>query len=140
MRRTLPLLTPTLILVLLLFISTSGVVAQSLPVVPEELRGEKEACGEHAIATGLGCIPTQPTAFAGWFLGWAIGLAGGIAFLLILFGGFRVITSAGDPEKLQGGKDLITASVAGLLVIIFSLFLLRIIGFGILQLPGFPRS
>jgi hypothetical protein len=87
--------------------------------------------------TAIGCIETTPQGFIGQFLTFAIGIAGGIAFLLILFGGFQMMTSAGNPERLTAGKELVGAAVSGLLLIIFSLFLLRLIGFSILGIPGF---
>lgn len=71
------------------------------------------------------------------FLNIGIGMGGGIAFLLILFSGFQTITSAGNPEKLHAAKELMTAAITGLLLIIFSVFLLKLIGVDILQLPGF---
>lgn len=70
------------------------------------------------------------------FLRIGTGLGGGIAFLLILFSGFQRITSTGNPEKLHEAKDLMTAAISGLLMIIFSVFLLRLIGVDILGIPG----
>lgn len=66
-----------------------------------------------------------------------IGIAGGIAFLLILFGGFQILVSAGNPERVQAGKELITSAITGLLLIIMSIFILRLIGFNILDLKNF---
>lgn len=98
-----------------------------------------ETCMKSGTAawTAIGCIDASPSKFVGSLLGLAIGMAGGIAFLLILFGGFQIITSAGNPEKLNAGRELIASAVAGLLFIIFSLFLLRLIGYTIFQIPGF---
>lgn len=94
--------------------------------------------GGRGINTALGCIPTENTTeFVKWFLRWAIGIAGGIAFLLILSSGFQIMTSSGNPEKLKGGQEQLTAAISGLLLIIFSVFLLRLIGVDILKLPGF---
>ena len=87
--------------------------------------------------TALGCIPTDPSKFIGQILGIAVGIGGGIAFLLVLFGGFQILMSAGNPEKLNAGKELVTSAITGLLIIIFSLFILRLIGFNILGIPGF---
>lgn len=90
------------------------------------------------IETAVGCIPTENTTeFVKWFLRWAIGISGGIAFLLIVWSGFQILTSAGNPEKLKGGQEQLTAAISGLLFIIFSVFLLRLIGVDILQIPGF---
>lgn len=71
------------------------------------------------------------------FIQIGVGMGGGIAFLLILFSGFQTMMSTGNPEKLHEAKELMTAAISGLLLIIFSVFLLRLIGVDILQIPGF---
>ncbi len=88
----------------------------------------------YALPTVLGNIDTTPEGLAGWVLSKGIGLAGGTAFLLMLFGGFKFLTSAGDPNKLQEATDVIMSAIAGLLMILFSVFLLRLIGVSILGL------
>ncbi len=93
--------------------------------------------GGKGITTALGCVPTDPSAFIGFILTIGIGLAGGIAFLLILWGGFQILTSAGNPEQLNAGRELVSSAIAGLLLIIFSVFILRLIGVNILGIPGF---
>jgi hypothetical protein len=89
------------------------------------------------IQTAIGCIDPTPSGLFTKFFSIGIGIAGGIAFLLIVFGGFQIITSAGNPERLNEGKEVVTSAIAGLLMIIFSVFLLKIIGVNILGLPGF---
>lgn len=86
------------------------------------------------VQTALGPIPADPEGLAGWVLKTSIGVAGGVAFLLMLYGGFLFLTSAGDPNKLQEATDVIMSALAGLLMIIFSVFLLRLIGYDILQI------
>jgi len=71
------------------------------------------------------------------FLPIAMGLGGVIAFILIIFGGFQIILSAGNPDKVKAGQEMITSAIAGLLLIIFSVFILRLIGYDILQIPDF---
>lgn len=94
--------------------------------------------GGKDISTAIGCIPIQNTnEFVAWILRWAIGIAGGVAFLLMLFAGFQIMTASGNPERLQKGRELLTAAISGLILIIFSVFLLRLIGVEILNLPGF---
>lgn len=89
--------------------------------------------------TTLGCVHTKPENFVAQLLGWVMGIGGGLAFLLIVFGGFKVLTSGGDPEHLNEGKEIIVSALTGLLLIIFSVILLRIIGKDILQIPGFGK-
>lgn len=97
------------------------------------------AAGGDCIDTAIGeiCGLDNPANFVSWFLTFAIGIAGGIAFLLIIFGAFQILTSSGNPEKIQAGKELITSALAGLLLIIFAVFILRLIAAEILKIPGF---
>lgn len=67
----------------------------------------------------------------------SMGIAGGIAFILIVIGAFQIVLSAGNPDRVKAGKEMITAALAGLFLIIFSVFILKLIGADILQIPGF---
>ncbi len=92
----------------------------------------------NAINTAIGCIPINNTnALVNFILGWALGIAGGIAFLLILVAGFQITTSRGDPNRLKAGQELLTSAIAGLVLLIFSIFILRVIGFNILGITAF---
>lgn len=97
-----------------------------------------DACGSW---TAVGCVGEggTPDKFLQKIIKIGIGMGGGIAFLLILFAGFQRILSAGNPEKLHAAQELMTAAISGLLLIIFSVFLLRLIGVDILQIPGLSR-
>lgn len=94
--------------------------------------------GESGIKTGLGCLPTNPQAFVNTALPWAIGIGAGLAFLLGIYGALMIVISAGNPEKMQAGRELITSAISGLLIIIFAIFLLKVIGVDILNL--FPEA
>lgn len=90
------------------------------------------------IWTAIGCIPISYTAvIKDVVLGIGVGIAGGVAFLYFLYGAFMILTSTGNAEKLEEAKQIITSALAGLILIIFSIFLLKTIGVDILQLPGF---
>lgn len=65
-------------------------------------------------------------------LNFAIGMAGGVAFLLMIFGSYRLIFAGGNPESIQRGGEVITAAIIGLLVIVFSVLILRFLGIAIL--------
>src|SRR3989339_2018392 len=94
--------------------------------------------GKTGINTAIGCIPVENTnEFMGWILGWAIGVGGGIAFLLIIYASFMVMTSQVNPEKLKAGQELLTSAISGLIMLIFSVFILRFIGIDILKLDKF---
>ena len=61
--------------------------------------------------TVVGCLSTEPGEFAKSVLTIIFSIAGGIAFLAVLGGSAIVLTSSGDPERLQFGKDMVTSSL-----------------------------
>jgi len=67
------------------------------------------------------------------------GIGGVIAFILIVIGGFQIILSSGNPERVKAGKEMITSAIAGLLLIIFAVFILKLIGADILKIPEFTQ-
>lgn len=92
---------------------------------------------EEGIQTAFGCIPISISGLTRFIFRIALGIGGGIAFLLIIFGGVNMMMSTGDPKKLQESKELLTSAIVGLLLILFSVFILRLIGYNILAIPGF---
>lgn len=94
--------------------------------------------GGDGIDTAIGCIPVGDTnQFMGWILGWAVGVGGGIAFLLIVYASFMIMTSQGVPDRLKAGQELLTSAISGLIMLIFSVFILKFIGIDILGLGDF---
>jgi len=92
-----------------------------------------------SLNTAIGCIPVlgSKEAFLSFVLKWAVGIGGGIAFLLIIYAGFMIMTSAGNPERLKAGQELLTSAISGLILLIFSVVILKIIGVDILGLDKF---
>ncbi|MGB9637597.1 MAG: hypothetical protein ACPLY7_02250 [Microgenomates group bacterium] len=122
----------------------------AVPTSSATMDSQKKLCNDdpkcmdcfmrNGIWSAVGCIPSGDlNGFFAWFLEKLVFVASGIAFLLMAFGAFQVLTSAGSPEKVQAGKELITSALAGLVFIILSLFLLKLIGVDILQIPGFGK-
>ena len=96
-----------------------------------------EATGSYY--TVFGCVATQPQAFVQSILSIVFGISVGIAFLAVLAGSGIVLTSGGSAERLQTGKDIIISSLFGILLIIFSVFLLNFVGYDILRIPGLRK-
>jgi hypothetical protein len=88
--------------------------------------------------SGIGCVKTD---FKGFIeetvFGIGIGLAGGFSLLCIIYAAFMIQSSQGNPEKLKKAQELITSCIMGLMLIIFSVFILKLIGVNILRIPGF---
>ena len=96
-----------------------------------------QSCSGNSISTAIGCIPVgDRNAFLSFILRWALGISSGVSFILIIYSGFSIMTSGGDKRKLQSGKELLTAALSGLMLIIFSVFILDFIGIRILRIPG----
>ena len=86
------------------------------------------------IWTAVGCVGTNYVNVVSYLLSIGTGIAGAIAFLYFLYGSFMILTSAGNPEQIEEGKQMIVSSLSGLLLIIFSVFLLASI-VGIFKFP-----
>lgn len=103
--------------------------------VPGPTTTGKNPCKSGICKTAFGNIPVGELGdFVTKVLRIAVALAGGIALIIMVIGAVRVLTSSGDQQKLAGGRDMIVAAIAGLLFLIFSVTILRIIGFDILGL------
>jgi len=108
---------------------------------PEKFNKTPVTCatpdGEEGVITALGCINVSSgTGLISSILKLATGIGGGLALALILFGVFIVTTSAGSPDKLNKGKEIITSAIIGLVFILLSVFLMNLIGINILGIPG----
>lgn len=91
----------------------------------------------HSIETGLGIsIGTDQQSLVKDLFGIILGISGGIALLLIIYSGYQLMTSQGNPEKLEAARQQLVSAIVGLLFIIFSLVILQFIGFNILKIPG----
>jgi len=88
--------------------------------------------------TGLTCIYSDMKSFIEKnVFGLGIGLGGLIALLCIIYSAFQLQTSAGNPEKIKKSQEILTSCIMGLMLIIFSMFILKLIGVDILKIPGF---
>ncbi|MCL4418999.1 pilin [Patescibacteria group bacterium] len=107
------------------------------PPPPCATLGPNGSCKE--VNTAIGQIATDPTGFIKSIFSLILGFSGGIALLLIILSGYKLMESRGNPERLEGAKDQLTSAIIGLLFIIFSLVILQIIGVDILQIPGLGK-
>ncbi len=94
-------------------------------------------CVSGEINTDFGCIPSDPIGFVERFYGIGLGFIGMVALLFIIIGGYYVMTSAGNVERLQTGKSFIFYALAGLLLAVFGFVFIQIITGQILKIPGF---
>lgn len=74
------------------------------------------------IAT-ISCIPEM---FVG-IITLLLMFSGAVAVILIIFGGFKFMTSQGDEKAVDSGKKTITWAVIGLILILMSFTILRFV-------------
>lgn len=83
------------------------------------------------------CVSNDPIGFASDIYGYGLGLIGGVAVLFVMYGGFVILTSQGDPVRLARGKQYIFFSIVGIILAVSGLAVYQLIGGDILQIPGF---
>lgn len=57
----------------------------------------------------------------------ALGFAGIVLFILLLVGGFKFITSGGDPKAVESARNTLTSAITGLIIILVSYLILVLI-------------
>ena len=91
------------------------------------------------VSTAIGNIGVNPGTIVGDIFGVLLGLAGGSTIAIIMVAGYKIMFSRGDPESLKGAREQITSAIIGLLFLIFSVAILRVIGVNIFHIPGFNQ-
>lgn len=89
------------------------------------------------VDTDLGCLPTDPVGFVSKSYSIGLGFIGGVALLFIIYGGYLIMTSQGNPAQLARGRSYIFYSIAGILLAIFGYVFIQIVMVDILHIPGF---
>lgn len=93
-------------------------------------------CPPDNIRTELGCIPENPIGFVEKIYSIGIAIIGMVGLLFMIIGGYYIVTSQGNPERLQTGKSYILYSLIGILLAIFGFIFIEVIGGDILRIPG----
>lgn len=61
------------------------------------------------------------------FIRFAIGITGSLALMMFIYGGFVILTSAGSPEKVNQGKNILTQTLIAIIIILGSWVLINFI-------------
>jgi hypothetical protein len=59
---------------------------------------------------------------------YVVAFAGFGLLIMIIAAGFTLLTSAGDAKKMEQGKQRFTMAIVGFLIVVGSVFLVRVIG------------
>lgn len=94
-------------------------------------------CSINEVKTDLGCIPTDPVGFSSRLYGIGLGLIGGVALLAIVYGGYLILSSQGEPGQLQKGKSYIYSAITGIILALLGYALYQVLATRVIKLPGF---
>lgn len=104
-------------LAMALFVITPALALAPSPATPDVLALNEDDLGmNHAEGTGLG--ERDPRDIAASIINIALGFLGILAVVIILIGGFKWMTAAGNEDKVGEAKKIITAGVIGLVIIL----------------------
>lgn len=98
---------------------------------------QNDPSGCKNVETAIGKLPVDPLGFIMKVFSIVLSFAGVGAIILIIFSGYRLMMSRGNPEMIKSARETLTAAVVGLFFIVFSLVLLSIVAENILKIPGF---
>lgn len=62
-----------------------------------------------------------------WFYYFIVGISGFAAFVMLVIGGFKYLSSAGNPSTITDAKDQMQKALLGLLLILISWLILKAI-------------
>lgn len=94
--------------------------------------------GDHAFATSLISDDDNPAAIAGatggegsireliqTILNFALGFLGFVATIMVIYGGFLYVTSAGNDDAVGKAKNILLYSIIGIVIILISFALIN---------------
>lgn len=73
---------------------------------------------ENTLGSTLGERNTDPRVVIGNIIDIALGFLGLIAVVIVLFGGFKWMTAAGNEDKVEEAKKILSAGVIGLVIVL----------------------
>ena len=85
--------------------------------------------------TILGCVQTSSGGFTSFFVNLFTTIMSGVAFLGILYGAIKVMLARGNAADLNEGRRYVYGSILALLVVLFAVFIVKIVGGTILHIP-----
>lgn len=96
-----------------------------------------ELCAPDQVATDFGCFPNNPIGFIQKFYGVGLAFVGMAALIALMIGGYTLLSSQGDPQRVRAGKAWIFYAIGGLMLAIFGYVIIQTIVGDVLKVPGF---
>lgn len=118
---------------------SQGAAFPTLPPPPEPPCGDLVNGKCLNIDTPIGNISTDGIGIIYNLFTIILSLSGGILVLIIMYAGYLLMMSRGNPEQIQKAREILIAAIVGFLFIIFSYVIFGTLTDDILNLPGFLR-
>ncbi len=101
---------------ILIGLTCLSILAIALPLAANAQFGINE------VEKGLGNVlpTTEPRETAARIINVALGFLGIIAVVIVLYGGFMWMTAGGNEERITKAKQILTAGVIGLVIIVMA--------------------
>lgn len=116
---------------------SQGAVFPTLPDPPEPPCGNLVDGKCMEMDTPLGTIRTDGIGIIYTLFVLILSLSGGILVIIIMYAGYLLMISRGNPEQIQKAREILIAAIVGFLFIIFSYVIFGTLTDDILHLPGF---
>jgi hypothetical protein len=113
MNKALPILTSFIVF-------QASLLTLAPPVHAQDDWGGDCVIGDVATIRGISCLISN-------MLSASLSLLGLLFFLMLLVGGFKYLTSGGDPKGVDSAKGTITAALVAIFLVIIGWFGLRLI-------------
>lgn len=103
------------------------VYAQVQPITGQELDTIGRSVGLRFSGMPIASLFTGPGGRPG-LIAIMFVIAGMLLLIYLLSGGYTLMTSGGDPKKMQGGKQTITNALLGFFVVFVSYWIVQLVG------------
>lgn len=96
-------------------------ISQGVAAGIDKATGDTQACGSsNDVTTGISSLATKVVNI------FSI-VVGVIAVLMIIYGGFKYITSGGDSNNVSGAKNTLIYALVGLIIVALAQFIVRVV-------------
>ncbi len=92
----------------------------------------KNIDGAAPVSLGNPLGNATPQSLMGRIIDAILGIIGSLALLMFIFGGITWMTSAGSPEKIKKGRDILVWTSIGLAIVFFSYAIVKFVIFDII--------
>ncbi len=96
-------------------------------------------CENGVYQTELGSIPCSSGGMTEFLYNTGLSLIGLFALVFIIYGGYLILTSGGNPEQVAKGRSYINYAIIGILLAVGGFAFYQVVVLNVLKIPLFTR-